>query len=76
MVRDWTRTFSTFWTGQALSLFGTQLVQFALVWSLTGGDRVATVLAAGNARRRPPEHLCRASRQAFLVDHCGAGGRS
>jgi hypothetical protein len=32
---NWSRTFFTFWTGQALSLFGTQLVQFALIWWLT-----------------------------------------
>jgi MFS transporter, DHA3 family, macrolide efflux protein len=42
---SWTRAFSTFWTGQALSLFGTQLVQFALVWWLTETTGSATVLA-------------------------------
>ena len=42
---NWARTFFTFWTGQALSLFGTQLVQFALVWWLTEATGSATVLA-------------------------------
>jgi DHA3 family macrolide efflux protein-like MFS transporter len=44
-VSHWGRTFFTFWTGQALSLFGTQLVQFALVWWLTETTGSATVLA-------------------------------
>jgi DHA3 family macrolide efflux protein-like MFS transporter len=42
---NWACTFFTFWTGQALSLFGTQLVQFALVWWLTETTGSATVLA-------------------------------
>jgi DHA3 family macrolide efflux protein-like MFS transporter len=42
---NWARTFFAFWTGQALSLFGTQLVQFALVWWLTETTGSATVLA-------------------------------
>ena len=42
---NWARTFFTFWTGQALSLFGTQLVQFALIWWLTETTGSATVLA-------------------------------
>ena len=41
----WKGTFFTFWIGQALSLFGTQLVQFALVWWLTETTGSATVLA-------------------------------
>jgi DHA3 family macrolide efflux protein-like MFS transporter len=41
----WTSAFFTFWTGQALSLFGTHLVQFALVWWLTETTGSATVLA-------------------------------
>ncbi len=31
----WARRFFTIWIGQAFSLFGSQLVQFALVWWLT-----------------------------------------
>jgi DHA3 family macrolide efflux protein-like MFS transporter len=38
--------FFTIWTGQAISLFGSGLVQFALVWWLTDTTGSATVLAA------------------------------
>ncbi len=37
--------FFTIWTGQAFSLLGSQLVQFALVWYLTRTTGSATVLA-------------------------------
>jgi DHA3 family macrolide efflux protein-like MFS transporter len=37
--------FFTIWTGQAISLFGSELVQFALVWWLTERTGSATVLA-------------------------------
>jgi len=51
---NWARTFFTFWTGQALSLFGTQLVQFALVWWLTATTGSATVLATATLVGVPP----------------------
>jgi len=41
-------TFFTIWTGQALSLVGSSLVQFALVWWLTHTSGSATVLAMAN----------------------------
>ena len=41
----WASTFFTIWTGQALSLLGSQLVQFALIWHLTKTTESATVLA-------------------------------
>lgn len=41
----WQRPFFALWTGQAVSLFGSALVQFALVWWLTDTTRSATVLA-------------------------------
>lgn len=41
----WKLRFFTVWIGQAFSLFGSQLVQFALVWWLTETTRSATVLA-------------------------------
>jgi DHA3 family macrolide efflux protein-like MFS transporter len=41
----WQAHFFSFWTGQAVSLFGTALVQFALVWWLTAATHSATVLA-------------------------------
>ena len=42
---SWTGRFFTIWTGQALSLFGSALVQFALIWWLTQKSGSATVLA-------------------------------
>jgi DHA3 family macrolide efflux protein-like MFS transporter len=41
----WARRFFTLWTGQALSLLGSQLVQFAIIWYLTQTTRSATTLA-------------------------------
>ncbi|MCW5877797.1 MAG: MFS transporter [Anaerolineales bacterium] len=43
--KGWQRPFFQMWTGQALSLLGSQLVQFALVWYLTRQTGSATVLA-------------------------------
>jgi MFS transporter, DHA3 family, macrolide efflux protein len=42
---NWTVRFYTLWTGQALSLLGSQLVQFALIWYLTQQTNSATALA-------------------------------
>ena len=42
---DWRPRFFTLWTGQAFSLFGSQLVQFALIWHLTEQTNSGTVLA-------------------------------
>ena len=42
---NWAPRFFTIWGGQAFSLFGSQLVQFALVWWLTRETGSATVLA-------------------------------
>lgn len=41
----WAGRFFTIWSGQALSLFGSALVQFALIWWLTQKTQSATVLA-------------------------------
>lgn len=41
---NWQRRFFTIWIGQAVSLLGSQLVQFALVWHLTRQTGSATVL--------------------------------
>lgn len=41
----WATRFFTIWTGQAFSLFGSALVQFALIWWLTQKSGSATVLA-------------------------------
>jgi DHA3 family macrolide efflux protein-like MFS transporter len=42
---SWEGKFFTVWTGQALSLVGSALVQFALVWWLTQKTGSATILA-------------------------------
>jgi len=44
----WKRPFFTLWIGQAFSLLGSQLVQFALVWWLTRTTGSATVLATAS----------------------------
>ena len=41
----WAPRFFTIWAGQAFSLFGSALVQFALIWYLTQETGSATVLA-------------------------------
>ncbi len=43
--QNWARRFFTLWTGQALSLLGSQLVQFAIIWYLTQTTQSATTLA-------------------------------
>lgn len=43
--RQWKAPFFTIWSGQAISLLGSQLVQFALIWHLTVETGSATVLA-------------------------------
>jgi MFS transporter, DHA3 family, macrolide efflux protein len=43
--RRWAAPFFAIWTGQAFSLLGSMLVQFALVWWLTQTTGSATVLA-------------------------------
>lgn len=42
--RRWAKPFFTIWTGQAVSLLGSQMVQFALIWWLTKLTESATVL--------------------------------
>jgi DHA3 family macrolide efflux protein-like MFS transporter len=44
----WKRPFFTIWSGQALSLFGSQLVQFALIWYITDSTGSATALSIGS----------------------------
>jgi DHA3 family macrolide efflux protein-like MFS transporter len=43
--QNWAERFFAIWTGQAFSLFGSALVQFALIWWLTQESGSATVLA-------------------------------
>jgi len=44
-LKNWRVPFFTIWAGQAVSLLGSQLVQFALIWWLTKTTGSATVLA-------------------------------
>ena len=46
--KPWKARFFTIWGGQALSLLGSQLVQFALIWYLTVQTGSATVLATAS----------------------------
>jgi MFS transporter, DHA3 family, macrolide efflux protein len=46
--KRWKAPFFTIWGGQALSLLGSQLVQFALIWYLTVETNSATVLATAS----------------------------
>ncbi|MEJ2305877.1 MAG: MFS transporter [Anaerolineales bacterium] len=46
--KPWKTRFFTIWSGQALSILGSQLVQFALIWYLTVQTGSATVLATAS----------------------------
>ncbi len=46
--QPWKTRFFTIWGGQALSILGSQLVQFALIWYLTVETGSATVLATAS----------------------------
>lgn len=54
---SWKRAFFTIWGGQAFSLVGSALVQFALVWWLTVETGSATVLALGTLMGVLPQVL-------------------
>lgn len=53
----WTRRFFTIWTGQAFSLMGTSLVQFALIWWLTIETGSALVLTMASIMGILPQVL-------------------
>ncbi len=53
----WATRFFTIWTGQAFSLFGSQIVQFALVWYLTQKTGSATILATATLAAMLPQIL-------------------
>jgi DHA3 family macrolide efflux protein-like MFS transporter len=54
---NWARRFFTLWTGQALSLLGSQLVQFAIIWYLTEKTNSATTLAIASLMGLLPQVL-------------------
>jgi DHA3 family macrolide efflux protein-like MFS transporter len=53
----WAGRFFTIWIGQAFSLFGSSIVQFALVWWLTKATGSATVLATATLVALLPQIL-------------------
>ena len=55
--KKWAARFFTLWTGQALSLLGSQLVQFAIIWHLTKTTNSATTLAIASMMGLLPQVL-------------------
>jgi DHA3 family macrolide efflux protein-like MFS transporter len=53
----WQAPFFTIWTGQAFSLAGSKVAQFALIWWLTKSTGSATVLATASIVALTPEIL-------------------
>lgn len=54
---NWAGRYFTLWTGQALSLLGSQLVQFAIIWYLTQTTNSATTLAIASMMGLLPQVL-------------------
>ena len=55
--KNWAARFFTIWSGQAVSLFGSSLVHFALIWWLTQKTGSATVLAFASLAGMLPQVL-------------------
>jgi DHA3 family macrolide efflux protein-like MFS transporter len=55
--KKWMAPFFTIWSGQAVSLLGSQLVQFTLIWWLTKSTGSATVLATATLVGMLPQVL-------------------
>lgn len=53
----WAARYFTLWMGQALSLLGSQLVQFAIIWYLTQETKSATTLAIASMMGLLPQVL-------------------
>ena len=69
LPKNWLIRFSTIWAGQAVSLFGSMLVQFALVWWLTAQTGSATVLAVATLVALLPTVLIGPIAGAFVDRH-------
>jgi len=74
--QNWAPRFFTLWGGQALSLFGSQLVQFAIIWYLTLKTNSATTLAIASLMGLLPQVVLspfigtwvdRGNRRAILI---------
>lgn len=57
MNNNWAARFIPLWIGQALSLLGTQLVQFAIIWYLARATNSATTLAIASMMGMLPQVL-------------------
>lgn len=55
LPQNWAARFFTIWTGQAISLIGSALVQFALIWWLTQKTGSATILAMATLMSMLPQ---------------------
>ena len=55
--QNWATRFIPLWVGQALSLLGSQLVQFAIIWYLTQKTNSATTLAIASMMGLLPQVL-------------------
>ncbi|RPJ17229.1 MAG: MFS transporter, partial [Chloroflexi bacterium] len=73
---NWAPRFFTLWTGQAFSLLGSQLVQFAIIWYLTLETNSATALAIASLMGLLPQVILspfigtwvdRGNRRAILI---------
>ena len=57
IIHNWAVRYFTLWAGQALSLLGSQLVQFAIIWYLTQETNSATTLALASMMGLLPQVL-------------------
>lgn len=58
ITQTWKRSFFTIWFGQAFSLLGSAVVQFALIWWLTSKTGSAAVLSISSLAAFLPQGLC------------------
>ena len=75
-TENWAPRFFTLWIGQAISLLGSQLVQFAIIWYLTLETNSATALAIASLMGLLPQVILspfigtwvdRGNRRAILI---------
>ena len=77
-AENWAPRFFTLWIGQAISLLGSQLVQFAIIWYLTLETNSATALAIASLMGLLPQvifsfHTVGASHQGRFNSFTSAG---
>jgi DHA3 family macrolide efflux protein-like MFS transporter len=69
LPKNWRARFAAVWGGQAFSLFGSMLVQFALVWWLTALTGSAIVLTIGTLMALLPTVVVGPLAGAFIDRH-------